>query len=367
MAVKISELPSGDVPLTGTEQIPVVQGGTTKAITTQDIVELTGVGNKQTVDDDLTALSALTGTGYVKKTGAGTYVVENLVFLTSETDPVFSASAAFGITGTNITNWDSAFSWGNHSLAGYQAALVSGTNIKTVNGASLLGSGDITVSGGTSTAEDISYDNTTSGLTSTDVQGAIDEVASSNTTYPRFIRYRDSWAHLLTQGGIVGSVQALFDTTANRVYYWPICRTHAITIENLCIFYDSTVDGQVGIYSNDTTGGYDHPGTLLASASATGSDIKDVTLSAPVAVPAGDLVWFAYTNAGAYRIRGASAGNYSSLQLSIDRVTSPSFPEASMFLYEDTGSFGLPASASSSLVKALNTSGPILPSVFFQI
>lgn len=153
MAVKISELPSGDTPLTGTEQIPVVQGGTTKAITTQDIVELTGVENKQAVDDDLTGISALTGTGYVKKTGAGTYVVENLVFLTSETDPVFAASAAFVITTTNITNWESAFLWGNHSLAGYQSQLVSGTNIKTVNGESLLGAGDIVASGGSSSIE----------------------------------------------------------------------------------------------------------------------------------------------------------------------------------------------------------------------
>lgn len=240
-------------------------------------------------------------------------------------------------------------------------------NTKTVNGESIDGSGDIVIPSGASTAAEISYDNTTSGISATDVQGAIDEVASSSIICPRFIRYKNSWAHLLTQGSITASVQSLFYTTANRVYYWPICRTHAITIENLCIFYDSTVNGQVGIYSNDTTGGYDHPGTLLASASATGSDIKDVTLSAPVAVPAGDLVWFAYTNAGAYRIRGAAASGYSSLQSSIDRVSSPSFPQASMYLYEDTGSFGLPASASSSLVKALNTSGPILPSVFFQI
>jgi hypothetical protein len=33
----------------------------------------------------------------------------------SETDPVFSLSAAYGITSSNITNWNSAFGWGNHS------------------------------------------------------------------------------------------------------------------------------------------------------------------------------------------------------------------------------------------------------------
>lgn len=52
----------------------------------------------------------------------------------TETDPVFSASAAYGISTTDITNWNSK-----------QAALVSGTNIKTINGYSLLGSGDISI------------------------------------------------------------------------------------------------------------------------------------------------------------------------------------------------------------------------------
>ena len=42
-------------------------------------------------------------------------------YLTSytETDPVFSASAAAGITSTQITNWDTAYGWGDHSTAGY--------------------------------------------------------------------------------------------------------------------------------------------------------------------------------------------------------------------------------------------------------
>ena len=41
-------------------------------------------------------------------------------FTTSdETDPVFGAHAANGITSTNITNWTTAFGWGDHSAAGY--------------------------------------------------------------------------------------------------------------------------------------------------------------------------------------------------------------------------------------------------------
>ncbi len=37
----------------------------------------------------------------------------------TETDPVFTAHPVQGITSTNITNWNTAFGWGNHAPAGY--------------------------------------------------------------------------------------------------------------------------------------------------------------------------------------------------------------------------------------------------------
>lgn len=37
----------------------------------------------------------------------------------TESDPVFLASASAGITAGNITNWNTAYSWGNHASAGY--------------------------------------------------------------------------------------------------------------------------------------------------------------------------------------------------------------------------------------------------------
>ena len=36
-------------------------------------------------------------------------------YLTAESDPVFNASPAQGIAGSNITNWNTAFGWGNHT------------------------------------------------------------------------------------------------------------------------------------------------------------------------------------------------------------------------------------------------------------
>ena len=69
-------------------------------------------------------------------------------FLTTETDPVFSASAASGLTSSNISYWTDK-----------QDALVSGINIKTINSQSILGSGDIEISsGGGGTGGTTDYD-----------------------------------------------------------------------------------------------------------------------------------------------------------------------------------------------------------------
>ena len=48
-------------------------------------------------------------------------------FLTTESDPVFLASPAGSITNTNVTNWNTAYSWGDHASAGYLTDLPSRT------------------------------------------------------------------------------------------------------------------------------------------------------------------------------------------------------------------------------------------------
>lgn len=51
-------------------------------------------------------------------------------------------------TTSKQSQWDAAYDWGDHASAGYQAQLVSDVNIKTINGDSILGSGDLVVGGG---------------------------------------------------------------------------------------------------------------------------------------------------------------------------------------------------------------------------
>ena len=67
----------------------------------------------------------------------------------NETDPIFTASAAHGIASSDITSWN-----------GKQDALVSGTNIKTINNESLLGSGNINIGGGSGVSTDVQINGT---------------------------------------------------------------------------------------------------------------------------------------------------------------------------------------------------------------
>lgn len=50
----------------------------------------------------------------------------NVGYISSETDPIFTGSVAYNITANDTGNWNTAFGWGNHSGVGY---LVSGDNI----------------------------------------------------------------------------------------------------------------------------------------------------------------------------------------------------------------------------------------------
>lgn len=80
------------------------------------------------------------------------------------------------VSGTTIKtiNTNSLLGSGNLSV---QDTLVSGTNIKTINNASILGSGNINISGGAATATDVTF-TPSGGLSSTNVQTALAELDS---------------------------------------------------------------------------------------------------------------------------------------------------------------------------------------------
>ena len=95
-----------------------------------------------------TGVSAL----YWYNGSAGTWQRFNDMNFT-ETDPVFLLHPAHGITTGNISNWNTAFGWGNHALAGYlqanllQGALFIGNSFNMATGVQMTGDATINTAG----------------------------------------------------------------------------------------------------------------------------------------------------------------------------------------------------------------------------
>lgn len=98
-------------------------------------------------------------------------------FLQTETDPLFSASPAFGITTPTISNWNTAFGWGNHAIAGY---LLASTASSTYQPLGSYLTPNTAITGATKTK--ISYDTKGLVLSGTDATTA-DIAPSTNRNY----------------------------------------------------------------------------------------------------------------------------------------------------------------------------------------
>jgi len=83
----------------------------------------------QPLDADLTSIAGLTAmSGYLKKTALNTWVLDESVFLTSETDPIFTAwdkSTGIEITSTQVTDFHTAVT--NNSAVLLNTAKISAT------------------------------------------------------------------------------------------------------------------------------------------------------------------------------------------------------------------------------------------------
>lgn len=125
---------------------------------TDNVISVTGI----TIPTSNTAFT--NDAGYVNSGEVETQITsKGYITGYTESDPVFQASAASAISEQDISNWnakldssalnpyytsaqtDTAIS---NATSGKQDTLVSGTNIKTINNQSLLGSGNIEIQGG---------------------------------------------------------------------------------------------------------------------------------------------------------------------------------------------------------------------------
>jgi len=148
-----------------------------------------------------TMTGGLEATSFTKTGGSATEFlkadgsVDSNTYLISETDPVFSASPAAGIIGTDITNWDTAYSWGDHSTQGYLTSFSETDPVFSASAASGI------------TAQDISNWNAGVGYTETDT---LDDVTGRG----------NSTTNSVTVGGLhvnsTGAVEMPTGTDAER-------------------------------------------------------------------------------------------------------------------------------------------------------
>jgi len=85
--------------------------------------------------NDLSVVENAVGTAalsYNNTNGVFTYTPPDLTtYLTTETDPVFSAHVSSGILQTNLNQWTAAYGWGDHSTAGYLTSLGDASGVTT--------------------------------------------------------------------------------------------------------------------------------------------------------------------------------------------------------------------------------------------
>ena len=100
-------------------------------------------------------------------------------FISSETDPIFSASPAANITSANISNWNTAYSWGDHSIVGYLQA----TNTDKANWNLAYSWGDHS-SAGYLTSETDTLDSVTTRGNTTINNISVGQLTAGGLTYP---------------------------------------------------------------------------------------------------------------------------------------------------------------------------------------
>ena len=108
----------------------------------------------------------------------------------TETDPVFTASAAYNITSTKTQQWDAAYSWGNHAVQGYLQSIAA-LSINALN--------DVEIDSGTLTTDQVLRWNGTSWVNGTGAGGTtingINDIGDVNITSvadSEFLKYDSS-------------------------------------------------------------------------------------------------------------------------------------------------------------------------------
>jgi hypothetical protein len=245
---------------------------------------------------DLLEVSEFNGTGYVSKSITGQEIID-AVAGSGVTDVTASAPlASSGGTTPDISipqadaGSDGYLSSTDYiSFTNKQDALVSGTNIKTINGSSVLGSGDLVVSGGGASGIHSFVKPQTGDSTSASINaGALSTIAISN----------------------------------NRLYANPFIPVQSITCSSLyvsCSTSQASSLGRILIYS-DLNG---LPNTKLYESANLDLSVTGIkTATTTFTFTAGTTYWLSFHGSGTASIHSISVGNVIPLRISSISVNS---------------------------------------------
>lgn len=215
------------------------------------------------------------------------------------------------VANNDIIQYDSAsLLWKNESLstAGIQPTLVSGTNIKTINSTSLVGSGNVSVQPTLVAGTNIKYVNGFSLLGSGDL---LTPVGIHGFTKPTTGLYLST-----TLLGTTSSFAAITGV-ANRLTVYPFIATQDITIQALTIYVNTLVAGalaRIVLYVNTTLNGGDYPGTKAwESSNLDCSTLGMKTASLSFTFNKGQIYWLGVHVSANAAILGCSQTNMLSL------------------------------------------------------
>ena len=285
--------------------------------------DLVGSGGSGIILSDLSVSTASASGGgslsYGNTTGVFTYTPPDLSgYLTSETDPVYSASPASGILSSNISNWDTAYGWGNHASAGYLTAVslnLNGLTDVSYNQANLV-SGDSIIWSGTQWTRTTQQFITEEASTLDDVTGrgatTSNQVTLSGGIQTTSVTFTTSGNSKLSSSGDIGASCDMFyvNNTSNTITIFRASDTSGCVLSDTAgSFRLETLTTGVRISGALTAGGLTYPttdgtsGDVLTSdgagnvtwqAAGGGGGGANVTISdtIPAGTPtAGDLWW----------------------------------------------------------------------------
>lgn len=239
--------------------------GTVVAKTGDYTATQVGLGNVQNVDqtnaDNIT--SGTVADARVAATIARVSEIPKLTseltndsgFLTnySETDPVFLAHPAFGVTAQRLLNWDDAFSWGNHALAGYLTSFTESDPVFIAwdkDYADLINTPDLSVCALKSNV--LELDNTTSFTPDADYEPAtklyVDSAIPTLTGLTGNIQTTGTIKGRMEYGSDISTATATLDTTELNFTAYHVTVSTVITLDAAA---DAGYGSQVNIRVRD--------------------------------------------------------------------------------------------------------------------